>query len=98
MYLFILNRFIVYLCPAVFNYMVIVGFINMIATLLFIILSFVYSPVWWYSIAIYFGVLFVTPKINPDELSDKYRIVSSFVNLLQPIIILIMYLSLFDVI
>lgn len=77
------------------------GMVTTIAVPIFCVLCFFFATKWWYglvALGIYlFGTLF-TPRINPDDMGKAARIYSGIFSHVTPIIVILMYLSLFGVI
>lgn len=72
----------------------------MIAEITFCVLCFFFAPAWWYgliAIAIYLLAPVLVPKIDPDNLSKLYIGFSGTVSFLHPVLVALMYLSLFNV-
>lgn len=100
-WLLILQRIIDSTCPFTSKVGAVLNVITLIAVLMFCILCFFYAPEWWYGLVatgiFLFGSLLI-PKINPNDAGPVFRIYSGIASHLSPIIVLLMYLFLLDVI
>lgn len=98
-YLFIVKQFLTSTCPYTIKGIgQILGLASMVATIVFIVLTFFFAPEWWYGIiscAIYFLVPMLIPKVNPYSTNKAFIVYSNIGSLAVPIIIVLMYLSLF---
>ena len=77
------------------------GFLSLIASFVFVILTFFFAPHWWYglyTIGAMMLVLLVTPRIDPSECTPGQRIYSMVASHFLPVLIVLAYLSLFGVI
>lgn len=100
-WLFIANRILASLCPYTSKIGAYIGWVALVAVLVFIVLTFFFAGKWWYgliSLAIYFGIPLLMPKINPVSMSDNGRIISGIGSTINYVIVALMYLSLFKVI
>lgn len=100
LWLLIGDRILSSLTPFTSKFGAIVNTIAMIAEMVFCVLCFFFAPVWWYGLvaaAIYFCVPALVPKINPSNLSKLYINISGTVSFLHPVLVALMYLSLFNV-
>lgn len=78
-----------------------INLLSMIAEIAFCIICFFYASAWWYgliALAVYFFMPVFVPKLNPDNLSDRYIAISGTLSFLHPVLVVLMYLSLFNVI
>lgn len=98
--LFIINRLLSSTCPVTSPIGTLLGYVSIIAIIVFVGLTFWIAPDWWYglvSIGIYLGVPFIVPKINSCTISNAmwvYSMIGSHANF---IIVVLMYLSLFGI-
>jgi len=99
-YLFIIERVLASTCPFTIKVVgQILGLVSMIATIVFVLLTFFFAPKWWYGLiacAIYFITPMLTPRIDPTSKSVSlwwYSMIGSFLN---PVLIVLMYFSLFS--
>lgn len=100
-WLLIIQTIIRSTCPFTSKVGAIFSVITLIAIPVFCILCFFYAPEWWYGLVsigiLLFGTLLI-PRINPDDTGTVFRIYSGIASHLSPIIVLLMYLDLFEVI
>lgn len=97
--LFVINRILSSTCPYTSKIGKDIGIISVIVTLLFIPLSFIFAQKWWYGLiamGIYFIFPLFIPKIQPyiTKTGWWYSMIGSHVNI---IILIFMYLSLFNI-
>lgn len=79
----------------------ILGWITAVAVPIFCILCFFFAGAWWYGLVawgIYFLGTLLIPKIDADNAGTALCMYSAVVSHLQPVIVLLMYLSLFKII
>ena len=72
----------------------------MVASYIFIVLSFFFAPHWWHGLlllAVMFIVPLLTPKINPYTCSPTFKTISGILSHVAPVLVLLMYLSLFGI-
>jgi len=75
--------------------------LTIIAVPIFCLLCFFFADEWWYgliALGIYLLGILVFPKINPDNMGTAARVYSGIFSHIAPIIVVLMYLSLFEVI
>lgn len=97
-WLFVAYEFIGATCPFTSKVGGFLSWIAMIASYIFIVLAFFYAPHWWHGlllVAVMFFVPLLTPRINPNNCGDTFKVVSGVLTHLSPILVLLMYLSLF---
>lgn len=77
------------------------GMANIVAVPVFCLLSFFFAPEWWYGLIAFgiflFGPLLI-PRIDPDETGSAFRIYSGIFSHISPVLVVLMYLSLFNII
>lgn len=99
-WLFVAYKLIVATCPFTSKVGGFLSLVAMIASYIFIVLSFFFAPHWWHGlllIAVMFAVSLLAPKINPYDCGNTFRCVSGIISHLAPILVLLMYLSLFGI-
>lgn len=100
-WLFIAYKIIGATCPFTSKIGSVLIFLSMIASYIFMILVFFFAPHWWYGlvlIAITLITLFAIPKINPSNCGSLMYFYSGIFSHLSPILVILMYLSLFGII
>lgn len=101
-YLFIIKQLLTSTCPyTIMGIGQLLDIASMFATIVFIILTFFFAPHWWYGLiacAIYLVVTMIAPRVNQHSTNMVFIIYSNIGSLAVPIIIVLMYLSLFGVI
>lgn len=88
------------LCPFTSKIGSIFSMVTMIATLIFIPLTFFFAPHWWYgliTLGLYFLLPLLLPRVNPDTMSDNGRILSGIGSIISDVVVVLMYLYLFKV-
>lgn len=88
-------------CPYTSKIGSVLGFLSLIAGIVFTVLCFFVAPSWIYGffpIGISLIVTMLTPKIDVNNIGPIFKIYSGIFSHLLPIIMILMYLSLFDVI
>lgn len=71
-----------------------------VAEVLFCGLCFFFAPAWWYGLiagAIWLLAPFLVPKYDPAQLPQGYVAVSKVLSWIKPILVVLMYLLLFEV-
>lgn len=99
-WLFIAYKIIGSTCPFTSKIGSVLNFLSMIASYIFMILVFFFAPHWWYGlilIGISLIILFIIPRIDPNECGSKMRIYSGIFSHLSPVLVILMYLSLFGI-
>lgn len=100
LWLLIGDRILAALTPFTSKIGALLNTLAVISEFVFMVLVFFFAPEWWYGL-IGVGVFVLTPvimpKINPDELSDGYVAVTGLLSFLHPVLVTLMYLSLFNV-
>ena len=99
--LFIVNRVLAGLCPFTTKLGSVISTITFVATLVFMVLVFFFSPHWWYGLivlAVFLVVPLLLPRIDPEGMSENARIMSGIGSTVNNIIVVLMYLVLFHVI
>lgn len=99
--LFIINRVLAGLCPFTSKIGGILSWLSIIAEWVLMALTFFFAPHWWYGlimVGLYFIIHLLLPRINPNTMSDKARIASGVGSTINIIIVVVLYLLLFDVI
>lgn len=99
--LFIVYKIIGATCPFTSKIGSLLNFLAMIAAYVFMILVFFFAPFWWYGlilIGISLILLFVIPRIDPSECGALMHLYSGLFSHLSPILVILMYLSLFGII
>lgn len=99
-WLFVAYKFIGATCPFTSKVGGLLSLVAMIASYIFIVLAFFFAPHWWHGlllVAVMFFIPLLTPRINPDCCGDTFRGVSVMMSYLAPILVLLMYLSLFGI-
>ena len=77
------------------------GVVCAIAVPIFCFLCFFFAPKWWYglvTLGIFFGVPLLTPRIDPNTMGNLSRIYSGIFSHILPVLVVLMYLSLFGII
>lgn len=100
LWLFVAYKIIGATCPFTSKAGSILSLAAMIASFIFIVLSFFFASHWWHGlllIAILLIVPLLTPKINPNDCGHTYKVVSGVMSHLSPVLVLLMYLSLFGI-
>lgn len=100
-WLFVVERVIASLCPYTSKLGGILGWIVVVAEIVFIGLTFFIAPKWWYgliALTIYFVVPVLMPRIDPNSMSAGQRTLSGIGSTFNYVIVVLMYLSLFHVI
>ena len=99
-WLFVAYKFIGATCPFTSKVGGLLSLVAMIASYIFIVLAFFFAPHWWHGlllVAVMFFIPLLTPRINPDDCGVTFRVVSGIISHLAPILVLLMYLSLFGI-
>lgn len=99
-WLFVAYKFIGATCPFTSKVGGLLSLVAMIVSYIFIVLAFFFAPHWWHGlllVAVEFFIPLLTPRINPDCCGDTFRGVSVIISHLAPILVLLMYLSLFGI-
>ena len=99
-WLFITYKIIAGTCPFTSKIGSALNFLAMIASYIFVILVFFFAPYWWYGlilIAISLVILFGTPRINTENCNPAMYLYSGLFSHLSPILVILMYLSLFGI-
>lgn len=99
--LFIIKQVLAATCPVTTKIIgQIINTIVLIATILFIVLVFVHTN--WkmglVAVGIFFIVPIIVPKINTDNISDAFKLYSLVGSAISPVLLVLMYLSLYNVI
>lgn len=100
-WLFIVNRVLASLCPFTSKAGAFLGWIEVVAEIVFVALTFFFADKWWYgliALAIYFLVPVLMPRIDPNNMGTNQRILSGIGATINCVIVVLMYLSLFNVI
>lgn len=101
-WLFVIEAILSSTCPVTIkNIGPIIGIVEIVAIIVFMVLTFFFAAHWWYglvAVAIYFAVPFFTPRVDANNISDEMRIYSFIGFVVKPVLIVFMYLSLFNVI
>lgn len=98
--LFIIDRILAATCPLTSKVGAIIGMFEVIATIVFIVLSFFFSPQWWYGLvfaAIYLLTPMIIPRIDANNLGAAGKLYSVIGSHVTPIITIAMFLLLFGV-
>ena len=93
----VINNF----CPFTSQFLAKVGYVAVIAELIFIVLCFIIGSHWWYglvSIAIYLIVPILLPKVDPSVIGARLRTTSMIGSVICDILLIGMYLSLLKMI
>jgi len=97
-YLFVIERVLASTCPFTIKVVgQILGFVSMVATIAFVVLVFFFAPQWWYgliALAIYLLTPSLTPRVDPNNTSAALWWYSMVGSLLNPILVVLMYISL----
>lgn len=98
--LLVIDRLLASTCPyTVKGIGQLLGFVSMIATIIFVVLTFIFASQWWYGLiacAIYFLIPMLTPRIDTNSSNIGLWWYSMIGSLLNPIIVVMMYISLFS--
>lgn len=98
---FVINRVLACLCPYTSKIGSVISMFCMVATLVFIVLTFFFASQWWYGIiviAIYMLIPVLIPKIDPNAMGTTARMLSGIGSIIADALVVLMYLSLFNVI
>ena len=77
----------------------ILGIVSMVASIVFVGLTFFFAPQWWYGLvagAIYLGVPLLTPRVYADDTNIFFWGYSILGSLTMPILLVLMYIDLFS--
>lgn len=88
------------LCPFTSKIGSIIGMVAMIATLVFIPLTFFFAPHWWYgliTLGLYFLLPLLLPRVNPMAMGTTARSLSGIGSIVSDVVVVLMYLYLFKV-
>ncbi len=97
-WLFIANRIIAGTCPRTSSLGSILGLLNMAATFVFIILSFIFAEHWYYGLilcAIYFILPVFLPRIDTNNMSIGEEAWSMIGSHIAPLIYVAIYICFF---
>jgi hypothetical protein len=98
---FVINRVLTCLCPYTSKIGGVISIPCLVATFVFIVLTFFFAPLWWYgiiAIAIYLFIPVLIPKIDPNAMGPTSRMLSGVGSIIAEALVVLMYLSLFKVI
>ena len=98
-YLFISKQILTATCPfTIKTFGQMLGVVTMVATLVFVVLTFFFAQQWWYgliSCVIYIFVPMFVPKVNAYSTNKAFITYSNIGSLVAPILVVLMYISLF---
>lgn len=100
-WLFLANRVLASLCPWTSKVGAVLSLLCLVATYVFIVLTFIYAGQWWYglvSIGIYLLTPLILPKMDADAMSNTGRLFSGIGSIISEILVVLMYLALFKII
>ncbi len=100
MILFVVSGILSSTCPFTSRIGALFGSVTVIAKPIFVVLSFFFSPVWWYGLiaaSIYLFIPLLIPKVDPLEYGKAARVYSSIGSHANIVIVILMFLNLFGV-
>ncbi|MBF1421246.1 hypothetical protein [Hoylesella nanceiensis] len=100
MILFVVSGILSSTCPFTSRIGALFGSVTVIAKPIFVVLSFFFSPVWWYgliAVSIYLFIPLLIPKVDPLEYGKAARVYSSIGSHANIVIVILMFLNLFGV-
>lgn len=100
-WLLLLDRIIAGTCPFTSKIGSVLNLITAVAVPVFCLLCFFFAQQWWYgliALGLYFLVPIFIPKIDGHNVSNAYRVYSGIFSHANILVVILMYLSLFEVI
>lgn len=98
----IIRKVLTVMCPYCAKPIAMIGYVAVLAELLFIIFTFIFGEYWWYglvALTIYFIAPIIAPKVDIYNFDSPLKVtLSSFGVIIADILLVLMYCSLFDMI
>ena len=102
MWLLAIKQFLSLTCPYTSNIGNVLNLLSLVGSVVFFVLVPFFAPHWWYlliAIGIYLVAMLISPRIDPNAPhNDAFRAYSITGSFVEPVIVVLMYLSLFGVI
>ena len=98
---FIIRSVLSSVCPYTSKIGGVISIPCLVATFVFIVLTFFFAPAWWYgliAVGIFVLTPLFTPRIDPNSMKPISRLFSTIGSMIADILVVLMYLSLFKVI